>query len=244
MKKSWYMLCIGLVLFATSCTKTDNYDGPNAALSGKVMDATTGEPLLSGQGEYSIRLWETSWGENPSPQDLAIKQNGSYDNKKLFQATYDLQPYGGPFWPVNKTTDFELTGSGTQDFTVTPYLKITDVQWELVDGVHLKISCKLGAPIPAGLPQVMEVRPFVSLTEYCGEGNRIDAYYKDEYRVQINKNWSEIGNVETGIGNELYTIPNNLPLKSGYTYYVRIGAKVRDTFEKFNYSEIVEIKIP
>lgn len=244
MKKIWYILCAGLVLAsAQSCTKTDNYDGPNASLSGNVIDLTTGEPLLSGQGEYSIRLWETSWSDNPSPQDLAVKQEGTYSNNKLFQATYSLQPYGGPFWPVEKITDFQLKGDDTKDFTVTPYLKIANVQWEL-DGTNLKISCKLQAPKPEGLPQVIEIRPFISLTEYCGEGNRIDAYFKDEYRVLINKNWSEIGNMDSGEGSETYVVPNRLPLKSGYTYYVRMGAKVRDTFEKFNYSEIIQIKVP
>jgi len=244
MKKIWQMLCAGLVLASVqSCTETDNYDGPNASLSGIVIDLTTGEPLLSGQGEYSIRLWETSWSDNPSPQDLAVKQEGTYSNNKLFQATYSLQPYGGPFWPVEKITDFQLEGDGTKDFTVTPYLKITNVQWEL-DGTNLKISCKLQAPKPDGLPQVIEIRPFISLTEYCGEGNRIDAYFKDEYRILINKNWSEIGNMDSGVGSETYVVPNSLPLKSGYTYYIRMGAKVRDTFEKFNYSEIIQIKVP
>ncbi|ULT26735.1 DUF3823 domain-containing protein [Sphingobacterium sp. E70] len=93
------------------------------------------------------------------------------------------------------------------------------------------------------MPQVIEVRPFLSLTPYCGAGNRIDAYYKDEYRTLINKNWSEIGDMQTGEGKETYTI-NGLTLKSGYTYYVRMGAKVRDTYEKFNYSEIEVIKVP
>jgi len=33
-------------------------------------------------------------------------------------------------------------------------------------------------------------------------------------------------------------------LKSGYTYNVRIGAKVNDTFGKYNYSEIKEVIVP
>ncbi|MFZ4862593.1 DUF3823 domain-containing protein [Sphingobacterium sp. Mn56C] len=243
MKKLFLLCAIVPSLWMSSCMKTDNYDGPNAALSGTVYDETTKEPFLTGPGEFSIRLLETSWSDNPAPQDLPVKQEGSYQNTKLFQATYTLQPYAGAFWPAAKVEDFKLGDKGTQDFNVVPYLKIKNVKWTLSADNKLSMSCTLEAPVVAGLPQVIEVRPFLSLTPYVGAGSRIDAYFKDEYRALINKNWSEIGDVNTGIGNETYHI-DGLQLKSGYTYYVRMGAKVRDTFEKFNYSAIETIKVP
>lgn len=231
------------LLFLNACSKTDNYDGPNASMKGQVIDKVTNKPFLTGQGEFSIRLLETSWSDNPAPQDIAVKQDGSYNHTKLFQATYTLQPYGGAFWPAQKIEGYQLGANAEQNFEVTPYLQIKNVKWTLKAENKLDISCTLAAPITGGLPQVIEVRPFLSLTPYCGAGNRIDAYYKDEYRALINQNWENIGNMQTGEGKETYTI-KDIPLKSGYTYYVRMGAKVRDTYEKFNYSEVEVIKVP
>lgn len=243
MKKIFILFALIPTIWLSSCADIDNFDAPDATLSGNVIDKTSNSPFLTGPGEFAIRLLETSYGENPAPQDLPVKQDGSFINNKLFSATYSLQPYAGAFWPADIVTDFKLNGSGTQDFQVTPYLKIKNAKFVLKEGAKMDVSCTLEAPITQGLPQVIEVRPFLSLTPYCGAGNRIDAYYKDEFRVLINKNWDEIGNMNTGIGNETYII-KDLQLKSGYTYYFRMGAKVRDTFEKFNYSEVVEIKVP
>lgn len=243
MKTIYLFTALTSMLFLTACSKIDNYDGPNATMNGLVIDQVTQAPFLTGQGEFSIRLLETSWSDNPAPQDIQVKQDGSYNHTKLFQATYILQPYGGAFWPADKIEGFKLGAHAEQNFEVTPYLQVKNVKWALNAENKLDISCSLAAPITNGLPQVIEVRPFFSLTPYCGAGSRIDAYYKDEYRALINQNWEEIGNMQTGEGKETYTIPD-IPLKSGYTYYVRMGAKVRDTYEKFNYSEVEIIKVP
>ncbi|MNE75153.1 hypothetical protein D3C80_1712830 [compost metagenome] len=136
-----------------------------------------------------------------------------------------------------------MGANAKQNFEVTPYLHVKNVKWNLKAENKLDISCSLAAPVTNGLPQVIEVRPFFSLTPYCGAGSRIDAYYKDEYRELINQNWENIGSMQTGEGKETYTI-KDIPLKSGYTYYVRMGAKVRDTYEKFNYSNVEVITVP
>lgn len=243
MKTINLLMALAGMFFLSACSKTDNYEGPNASMSGQVTDQITKEPFLTGQGEFSIRLLETSWSDNPAPQDLQVKQDGSYSHTKLFQATYTLQPYGGAFWPADKIEGFKLGANAKQNFEVTPYLHVKNVKWNLKAENKLDISCSLAAPVTNGLPQVIEVRPFFSLTPYCGAGSRIDAYYKDEYRVLINQNWENIGSMQTGEGKETYTI-KDIPLKSGYTYYVRMGAKVRDTYEKFNYSNVEVITVP
>jgi len=243
MKRILYSLAVSTLTLLFSCTDIDNYDAPDARMSGNLIDKTTGKNFITGQGEFSIRIWEMSWSDNPSPQDIPVKQDGTYYDDKLFSATYDMQPYGGPFWPAERETDLKLSGSLSKDFEVTPYLQVTDVTHELV-GTNLKLSCKLRAPITQDLPRVLEVRPFVSLTQFCGEGSRITEYSRDEYRKEINSNWWDgVGDMTTGIGYETYVLPD-LALKSGSTYYVRVGARVEDTYRKYNYSEIIEIKVP
>lgn len=243
MKSILYSLSGLALVFLFSCTDIDNYDEPNAEMSGKVVDHATGGNFITGQGEFNIRIWEKSWSDNPTPQDIPVKQDGTFNDTKLFSGTYDVQPYGGPFWPVDPQSGVKLLGSLEMNFEVTPYLQITDLTQELV-GTNLKLTCKLKAPITQNLPRVLEVRPFVSLTQFCGAGSRIDEYNDDKYRKEVNTNWWDgVGDMTTGIGYETYVLPD-LPLKSGRTFYVRVGARVEDTYRQYNYSEIIKVVVP
>lgn len=55
------------------------------------------------------------------------------------------------------------------------------------------------------------------------------------------KSWDKIEKEGDG-----RTIPFEVtvPVKRGYIYFVRMGAKVKDSFEKHNYTEIVKIEVP
>src|SRR5687768_15159112 len=84
-----------LVMSVTSCMEVDNWDAPNARVHGRIIDAYTGENLLTSQGDWGIRIWERTWTESvPNSQSLSVKQDGSYNNSKLFAGTYDMLPYG------------------------------------------------------------------------------------------------------------------------------------------------------
>ncbi len=243
MKKLIIYSILGISLLSvTSCYKTDNWDAPNVRVHGRVIDSYTGENLLSSQDEWGIRIWERSWtASEPTNQALSVKQDGSYNNSKLFAGTYDMLPYGGPFWPVTDTVkNVAFNGTTEQDFTVTPYLQLIDFETSL-DGLNLTMKCRLKAPIRTGLPNLVEIKPFLSLTTFCGATNSIDIAEYTNPRIQINKSWQdEVGDSETS---DVYTI-GPLPVKAGYTYYVRLGANVNDANRKYNYTEIVKVDIP
>lgn len=244
MKKILLYGFTGLMLSAfTACSDIDNYDGPNAAMNGTVADKTSTSNFLTGQGEFSIRIWEKSWSDNPTPQDIPVKQDGTFNDTKLFSGTYDVQPYGGPFWPIERQTGVKLSGTLNMNFEITPYLHIVDVTHKL-EGTNLKLTCRLQAPVTENLPRVLDIRPFVSLTQFCGDGSKIDEYAKNQYRIEVNNNWWDgVGDMATGQGTQTYTLPD-LPLKSGRTFYVRIGARVDDTYKKYNYSDIIKVEVP
>jgi len=243
MKKISFIV-LGMVLLGlSSCYKKDNYDAPNAGVHGNVIDSYTGKPLLASQNDWQIRIWERSWtGGTVNNQTIPIKQDGSYNNSKLFAGVYDMLPYGGPFWPIIDTTRgviFTKNGA-TNDFTVTPYLQIVDFTTSLA-GTYLTMTCRLKAPKRTGLPNLVEIKPYLSLTQYCGESNFINIGEYTNKRIQINKPWlTEVGDIETS---NVYTI-GPLPVKSGYTYQVRIGANVNDANRKYNYSEIKTVTVP
>ena len=243
MKKYFYTACAALAATClSSCMEIDNFDGPDARISGRIIDATTGENLVTDQDYVHIRIWERSYREDPTYQDLSVMADGNYNNSKMFSGTYDMVPNDGCWWPCDTVKDVRIEGHAVQDFEVTPYLVIKDFKAEL-NGTILTMSCRLHAPITQGLPNVREVRPFISTRIYCGDGNKIDYYYNDNYCVKVNKPWSEVGDMTTGEGNETYTI-TGMELKPGRTYYVRMGANVEDMFNKFAYSEIVKIEVP
>lgn len=230
-----------MLLSATSCLKTDNWDAPDVRVHGRIIDSYTGENLLSSQNDWSIRIWEGTWTESvPNHQSLPIKQDGSYNNSKLFAGTYDMLPYGGPFWPVDTVKGVVFNGNAEQDFTVTPYLRLTDFEVSL-DGLELTMKCRLNAPIRTGLPNLVEIKPFLSLTTFSGATNNIDIGEYNNQRIQINKPWAEeVGDAEAS---DVYTI-GPLPVKAGYTYYVRLGANVNDANRKYNYTEILKVEVP
>ena len=239
-KLLWIILGIILVS-ATSCLKTDNWDEPDVQVYGRVIDSYTGENLLSSQGDWGIRIWERTWTESVATnQSLPVKQDGSYNNSKLFSGIYDMLPYGGPFWPVDTIKNIEFGGSTKQDFTVTPYLQLTDFEVSL-NGLKLTLKCRLKAPIREGLPNLVEIKPFLSLTTFCGATSNIDIGEYNNMRKQINRSWmEEVGDVESS---DIYRV-GPLPVKAGYTYYVRLGANVNDANRKYNYSEIIKVEVP
>jgi len=243
MKKILYIVLSVLLMSVTACMEVDNWGEPDAAVHGRVIDAYTGENLLTSQGDWGIRIWERTWKESvPTSQSLTVKQDGSYNNSKLFAGTYDMLPYGGPFWPVDTIKNVAFNGTTEQDITVTPYLILNGFEVSR-NGLKLTLRCQLKAPIRDGLPNLVEIKPFLSLNPFCGAGTSsfIDLPEYNNQRKQINKSWmEEVGDIEAS---NFYTI-GPLPVKPGYTYYVRLGANVNDANRKYNYTEIIKVEVP
>lgn len=241
MKKILYLVLGVILVSVTSCMKIDNWDAPNVKVSGRIINSYTNENILSSQDEWGIRIWERTWTESvPNHQTLSVKQDGSYVNSKLFSGTYDMLPYGGPFWPVDTVKNVKFDGDFQQDFKVTPYLQLVDFEASL-NGLKLTLKCRLKAPIRQGLPNLVEIKPFLSLNTFCGATNYINISEYNNMRKQLNRSWAEeVGNAETS---NVYRI-GPMPVKAGYTYYVRLGANVNDANRKYNYSNIIKVEVP
>ena len=139
MKNIFNLFLIVTLLSLSSCFKIDNWDAPDCTFLGtvyeEILDSEGNEvrrPILTSQNEWQIRIWERTWhgheGGATASQDLRIKQDGTFQNTKLFAGTYDMLPDDGPFWSVLDTISRVLTkGKATDiDFTVEPYMVIED----------------------------------------------------------------------------------------------------------------------
>ncbi len=246
MKKVIYSLLVGFsALLATSCMEIDNFDEPDAHFTGRIIDSTTGQNILADQGENRIRIWEKSYSLNPASQDIPVKQDGTFNNTKLFKGTYDVVAEGA-WWPCD-TIRVGLGSKLTQDFEVTPYLTLFDFQIEYVND-SLTMSCRFDAPIKEALPNIRDIRPFLSLNQFCGAGNSISYYNTPTdangdplYWKSIMSSWASLPKLADG-KSKVYSF--RLPVKPGYIYFARMGARVNDTQQKYNYTEIKMIEIP
>ena len=225
-------------LLMVSCIEVDNFDAPDCHFYGKIIDSTTGEGIISDRGDCHIRIWEVSYKLNPGSQDLAVKEDGTFNNTKLFAGTYDMVPEGA-WWPAD-TIRMGIGKKATQNFEVIPYLKLFDFKTKL-EGTTLTMSCRIDVPIAEGLPQITEVRPFLSLNHFCGASNCIGYYNSNTFKINVMKNW---GNIEKEEDGKSIPFEISMEVKPGYIYFVRMGARVKDKFEKYNYTEIVKIEVP
>lgn len=87
-----FVLCMAMA----SCMEIDNFDAPDARITGRLIDKTTGENFITDHGDTHIRLWEMSYSSNPAPQGIPVRFDGTYNNEKLFAGTYDMLPFNGP----------------------------------------------------------------------------------------------------------------------------------------------------
>ncbi|HLP71490.1 MAG TPA: DUF3823 domain-containing protein [Bacteroidales bacterium] len=264
MKKILYLMIGATLLFSASCQKIDNWDAPGSRIYGNVIDSYTGENLVMDQNDWQIRIWDKTWEEmNPGTvaqyQSLAVMRDGVYNNNKMFSGTYNMLPYDGPFWPTDTIKGVIVGKETQQDFTVTPYLQVLDAAATLGGtsvAPTLTFTCNVKAPIVTGLPNLYEVRPFISLTTFCGNSNNINIGDYNTAQASnsttpsakrtVNRSWAAELTARSLPANSdkiPYTM-GPLPVKPGYTYYVRIGAATTALSRRYNYSPIIKIEVP
>lgn len=223
-----------ILICCFSCVEIDNYDSPNAGFKGRLIDMTTGENFITENGGIQVALYENSWSETPSPQSIPSKQDGTFEDSNLFSGHYKVVPTNGPFWPVD-TVELDVKGEISRDFELTPYLKITNLTHSLT-GTTLTLKFNLEAPITEDLPNILDIKPFVNTTDYVGSGATI-SQYSDSNKKDINASWSD------EMVSETYELRVS-GLKEGQTFFARVGARVDDSYKKYNYSEIIEVEVP
>jgi hypothetical protein len=140
------ILSLGL-LASCDLLKLDNFDGPDAQVTGRFIDAKTGENVgiessVSSYwdwGSWSMKTttvgalivieqgWKDNDGEPVSEeQSWLVRFDGKYTNDLVFAADYKIDTKNMPIYTPDKV-DFTLKkGANTVDFTVTPYCRILD----------------------------------------------------------------------------------------------------------------------
>lgn len=241
MKKIVYYFSMALLLLTSNaCTKFDNYDEPKETIKGVVIDKNTQKPLQTevGEGGIRVKMMEYSWSDSPSPYYFGGMQNGDFIDTRIFAGEYGVTVMGA-FVPVPEERH---TIKGTLDLKleVEPFLNVDWVGQPVINAdktVTVKATIKRGTTNPAYQQNVSDVRLFVVAgAPYVGENNK-----DDRYSVYIDG-----GDASNMLGTTV-TLTTKVALQSGFTYHLRVGARMDKEIEgsrRYNYTEMVTLQIP
>jgi hypothetical protein len=238
-----YIMLLLISLSFSNC-EIDNYEGPDATIKGKIIDHN-GNMLQTEQGTSNMRLKmeELSWAGGDTtiaiiPRYLAVKQDGSFTNNKIFAGEYRITPIDGPFYPYSEAEAkiVDIKGAADITFEVTPYLNLEWVTEPFVnENNFIEAEVKFTRNIKEGqtMPDLNDSQLFISTTQYCGNNN-----YDNQLVAAIKK----ITNEQEGQTIHFITSRAVKYLKT--TYYVRVGINCNDAFKKFNYTDIKTVVVP
>lgn len=254
MKKKLYYLAFGLVaIAASSCSKLDNYPAPSNTITGQTVDAGTGNTVqteIGGRGTR-VKLLETSYSANPTPYYFQSMQDGTFNNTKIFAATYSAS-VEGPFVPLVQTDNTgkvisdqsqNITIKGTNtvthlNFKVEPFLRIDWVGQPVFNAdstVTVKFKITRGTTNADYQQDITNINLYVSNTKYDGDNN-----YDPRYSNLVSYNGTD-GTSLIGQTITMTTTGGALPQQD---VYFRIGARINAGLDEYNYSTPASVKYP
>jgi hypothetical protein len=251
MKKIIFFTMISMVIaFISSCKpELDNYAAPAETLTGKITDLSTGLPiqLESGGGGSQIRLEEISWGTNVTPWDFNAKQDGTFNNTKIFAGTYRVYPFGGPYVPIylasatapiDKRDTTVIKGIVTKEFKVEPFLKVQWVGAPVLNAdTTVTIQCRFdrGTTNAAFQFNVADVYFCVNNTPFVGVGLGLNDQNMSTQVVYS----GTAGNLLLGTTVTITSKTTKKFVGGPRTFYLRVGARTADNINKrYNYTDV------
>lgn len=172
MKKYTLGILALLTLIITSCAK-DNYDEPGSILNGKIVSATSKNPIgvkNQSEGGVQVQLYQDGYELQNVPITVSVNQDGTF-SASLFNGTYKLvtKDNNGPWINDRDTLVVQVKGSTTVDYTVRPYFELNNVNFNL-SGTTLTATfdiVEVNAVQDRGLG---EVTLFVGKTVFVDDG--------------------------------------------------------------------------
>lgn len=252
MKKIVYCIACALWLVAVNaCVEVDNYDAPAETITGRIIDKNTQKTMQTevGDGGVRLKLLEMSWSDHPTPYYTTVKQDGTYQNTKLFKGNYIVEPLGAfvPFYETASDGSVvkddrwkgDIRGTTQIDFEVEPFLNVEWVGEPVVnaDGtLSVRVKITRGTGNEAYHKSVSDVYLFLNASSpYVGDNNK-----DDRYSVRLDDE-----TMNACLGQTIGLTTPQLP--GARTYYVRVGARIDqevDGRKRYNYNEPKEVAVP
>jgi hypothetical protein len=238
MKKIHYIL--GLLTIAStlfvSCG-VDDYDAPDAALTGTVTDAITGKPLITEQPNgFEVQNEELSWSDNPQQEKFWGKADGTFKNTKLFPGHYRITLVNGPFvQPASKEVDLKSGQTATLDFTVTPYTTLSNFS---VAKTGSDVTVTFSVSKNAGT--IKDYRIFATDQTPLVGISYFDSKYSNVWVNGVENTTGLNPLTDADLGK---TITATLKgYVSGSKYWIRVGACCNESNGRYNLTEVKELQ--
>jgi hypothetical protein len=251
MKKLLCYIALGLVIVTgNSCTKIDNYPAPSDTINGSTIDEGTGNTVQTeiGGGGTRVKLLETSYSSSPTPIYFQSMQDGTFNNTKVFAATYKVS-VEGPFVPIvqidatgnviaDSSQNIILKNTATLHFKVQPFLRVEWVGKPVVnaDGtVTAQVKITRGTNNAGYQQDVSDINLYVSNTQYDGSNN---------YDPRYSKLTSYNGSDGTSLLGQTITITTTGGALPAQDVFFRVGARINAGLDEYNYSTPVSVTLP
>jgi len=128
MKRNIFLILPFICFLFFSC-ELDNYDGPDAAIFGKIIDQD-GEAVQSDPSNQGVSITYIENGDFASPekQSMRLMTDGTYRNDLVFSGTYDIVIRDANFLDTDTLKNYVIKpGDNELNFAVQPYVKITNL---------------------------------------------------------------------------------------------------------------------
>ncbi|MDR3095100.1 MAG: DUF3823 domain-containing protein [Bacteroidales bacterium] len=242
------LICIFMVPLLFSGCEIDNYDEADGIITGTVMDVTTGEGLVTEQPNgFLIYCREDSWtaSEEKRGQDFWGKADGTFRNTRIFKGSYSVYPKDGPFHTADIDTIPVEIRSGKEakvDFEVTPYCSFSEViiQQSSTNSAAIVVSFKVTTNVLLGSDgdtishaTIQNWRLFAS--------NRTQFVGANVFDTDVSSMQDE--NLTAAQADGSVTITKTFTgFKAGKTYYLRIGARCKESPQsRYNMTRVVSL---
>jgi hypothetical protein len=224
LRKITFLLILGTLL--ASC-EIDNYEEPNGAIYGNLIDDITKEPLESEQpAGFNIKLYEKG-GRMNAPIIFSGKPDGTFENAWIFRNEYKVVPTEGAFFPVD-TAVVKVGERSEVNFTVTPFLAVTNVSVQPGSG---KITSSY---------KIARSRIGDKITERKTLVSRIPTTNNVVFNFKSQTDLS--GTADADILAAQYT--DEVTGLAPGQYYVRIAVRTKNGLNKYNYSKVFPVTVP
>lgn len=267
MKKIFYSALFCLVTVSFSSCTIDNYAVPQETIKGTVVDAVTGDLVLTDQGSEGtrIRLRELSWKGTAVPDnyDFFCMKEGNFQDTKVFKGHYNVR-IDGAFIPLvrlnasgdtiaDETKYIDIKGVTEADFKVQPFLKIEWIGEPTNSNGKITATIKVTRAVspadfkakiePMGgyndnMLNVTDVRLFVSEVPYVGYRE-----WDNRYTTEIDYN----DNSFDALLGQPITITTNGVIPAGRTVFIRAAARINyatENIKRHNYNEAQRVDLP
>lgn len=210
---------------ALSCSVDDREGDLSASYSGKCVDRLSGKVVSTEYFGATLLFGDVS-GDPGQPKSFYVKPDGSYNNTRMYPASYKVWA-NGPFCEVD-TLYFDLNGHKDFDLNVVPNVTLTLASSSVSGG-----TLTMTASYKVNKPGVSEGDTAIVFGTVSNPGQA------QASRSLSNKTVSCWKKTDKFVGAEGF-ITMNIKLGDDTRYYARLGAKLSGT-DYWNYTEEITI---